>query len=422
MQSFSHFPQQVRRAVRIDLSAALLLAFYTALIGPFNGLILRRDFEASPLHLSVLASANAACLLLSLGLARLIDSRRPLNAVVWTAFAARALFLLVPLIRSPWPFVGVLVGATMLNTVTSPAQAALIQQVYPREVRGRALGVVRVGGAIAGVALALVAGHLLGEAGFRLAFPVAALFGMAAALTLRRLPVPSVPEAAKPVRHTLREAWTAVREDAGFRGLLIASSVFGTGIWMMTPATPLVQVDVLRVTTAQVGMFAAVAGAVAIVANLLWGRLVDRRSSLTTLRTIYAMGTLTPIIYYLACTGLRTPWMLVPAAISESLLATGLDLVWMLVVIDFAGPRRTALYAAIGATLAGVRGVIGPLLGALLIEWWGLPVLYAVAAAFMATGAALATLHVRWIRNECAAAADQCAVAALGALRRIRLA
>jgi len=33
-------------------------------------------------------------------------------------------------------------------------------------------------------------------------------------------------------------------------------------------------------------------------------------------------------------------------------------------VIDVAGPQRTAQYVAIGATLAGVRGVAGPLVGA----------------------------------------------------------
>jgi len=35
----------------------------------------------------------------------------------------------------------------------------------------------------------------------------------------------------------------------------------------------------------------------------------------------------------------------------------------MMAVIDVAGPQRTAQYVAIGATLAGVRGVAGPLVG-----------------------------------------------------------
>ncbi len=43
-------------------------------------------------------------------------------------------------------------------------------------------------------------------------------------------------------------------------------------------------------------------------------------------------------------------------SVIDSLLAVGLELVWMMAVMDVAGPQRTAQYVAIGATLAGVRG------------------------------------------------------------------
>jgi hypothetical protein len=59
--------------------------------------------------------------------------------------------------------------------------------------------------------------------------------------------------------------------------------------------------------------------------------------------------------------------VLVASSVTNALFAIGLDLVWMMVVLDVAGPARAAQYVAIGATLAGVRGVLGPLLGGLLI-------------------------------------------------------
>jgi len=115
MQIFSRFSPDVRRAVKIDIGAAMLVALFTVLTGPFTGVILRRDLGATPFHLSILASANATCLLLSLAVTRVVDSRRPLASVVWTSFMARGLFLLVPFISSPWPFVGVLVTATLME-------------------------------------------------------------------------------------------------------------------------------------------------------------------------------------------------------------------------------------------------------------------------------------------------------------------
>src|SRR5919108_3526179 len=90
---FLAFSPSVRRTVRIDVSVMLLFTLFAGLTTPFTGLILRRELGASPLQLSVLASASAACLLLSLGLARLIDSGRPLPWVVWPSFLARGLFL-----------------------------------------------------------------------------------------------------------------------------------------------------------------------------------------------------------------------------------------------------------------------------------------------------------------------------------------
>ena len=377
------FSPAVRRAMSVDVTAALLLAGFTSLTAPYTGLILRRELGATPLQLSLLHSANAACLLLSFALARVVDVRRPLPYVIWPGFLARALFLLVPFIDSPWPFVGVLVGATLLGTVATPAQTALVQQVYPRAERGRALGTVRVVGGLAGLGLAVIAGHLQGWLSYRWLFPCAAVLGMAANLSLRRLPVPDAPAGTPGERPALRDAWAVIGGDAGYRRLLLASFVFGTGVWIQAPATPLLLADVLQVTTANVGVFTAAAAVAGLAGNALWGRLVDARSSLAALRAVYAVGALTPLFYFCS----TSAWMLVAAAVAESLMATGLDLVWMLAVIDFAGPRRVAQYAAVAATLAGVRGVLGPLAGAVVIETLGVHAVYLVAATLMAAGA-----------------------------------
>jgi MFS family permease len=389
--AMSEFSPQVRRALRVDISATLFFTAFMGLTGPFTGLILRRELGATPFQLSILGSASAACLLLSLALARLIDARRPLAYVVWPGFAARGLFLLAPFIDTAWPFVGILVAGTLLGTVAGPAQTALVQQVYPRAERGRALGTVRTVGAVVGIGLAGVAGQIMGWISYRWVFVAAAVLGMAASLRQRRLPVPAAPADAVGDRPGLGEAFATVRDDRGFRRLLLGAFVFGSGVWLQQPATPLLLADVVKATTAQVGLFAAAAAAAALAGNVLWGRLADRRSSLQALRAVYVVGTATALLYGAT----RTPWMLMGASIAESLMTTGLDLVWMLAVIDAAGPGRTAQYAAIAGTLAGVRGVIAPLVGAAIIESLGLQAVYLVAAALMAGGALILTVQLR---------------------------
>ena len=310
-------------------------------------------------------------------------SRPPLPYFVWPSFVARGLFLLVPLASSAWSFVSLVVAANVFAAAAGPAQAAVVERLYPRATRGRALGLVRMAGAALGIGLALGAGQLFERVDYRVIFPVAAVLGMAASLRQRRLPVPAAAETGEGPVGGLRQSWTVVRHDDVFRRLLVASFLFGAGCWIQTPAHPLLLVDVLHVSATQVGVFAAAAAAATLVGGAWWGGLVDRRSSLDALWMMYLVGAATPAICALAW----DPWLLVASSVTDALVGIGLDVVWLMVVIDIAGPTRAAQYVAIGATLAGVRGVLGPLLGGLLIGAFGVRAVYVVALALM-TGAA----------------------------------
>ncbi|OLB51715.1 MAG: hypothetical protein AUH99_06790 [Candidatus Rokubacteria bacterium 13_2_20CM_2_70_11] len=338
----ARFSPEIRRALRVDVSAALLFTVFASLTTPFIGLILRRELGATPLQLSVMSAAGGACLLLSLAWARALGGRPPLPYLVWPSFVARGLFLFVPLASSAWSFVSLVVAANVFGAAAAPAQAAVVERL-----------------------------------------PAAAVLGMAASLRQRSLPVPAAAENGERAVGGLRQAWAAVRDDDVFRRLLVASFLFGAGCWIQTPAHPLLLVDVLHVSAAQVGVFAAAAAVATLVGSAWWGELVDRRSSLDALWMMYVVGAATPAICALAW----NPWMLVASSVTDALFGIGLDLVWMIVVIDLAGPRRAAQYVAIGATLAGVRGVLGPLLGGLVIWALGVRAVYLVALALMAGAA-----------------------------------
>ena len=387
----SRFSPEIRRALRIDISATLLFTVFAGLTGPFIGLILRAELGATPLQLAVMSSAGGACLLLSLLWARAFHGRPPLPYLVWPGFVARGVFLLVPFVSSAWSFVGLVIARDFFGAAAAPAQAAVVERVYPRAQRGRALGLVRMAGAVLGIGLALAAGQLFERVGYRWIFVAAALLGMAASLRQRRLAVPEpVPLGGEPPTG-LRGAWLAVRDDHAFQRLLVASFLFGSGCWIQTPAHPLLLVDVLHVSASQVGVFAAVAAMGTLAGSAYWGWLVDRRSSLEALRVMYLVGAATPLIYYIAW----SPWVLVASSVTDSLLAVGLELVWMMAVIDVAGPQRTAQYVAIGATLAGVRGVAGPLVGGLVIHSFSIHAVYLVAAILTFSGAWLVGRELR---------------------------
>jgi predicted MFS family arabinose efflux permease len=376
------FTREVRAAVAVDASATMLFAVFAALTVPFNGIILRKELGASATHLAIVASAGAAFNLFSLLWARALDGRAPLPYAVWPGFVARSLFLLVPLIHSPNGFVAVLVAGSLLVTIAEPANAAVLQRLYPRELRGRAIGTVRMAGGAVVIALGAGAGRLFGMVDYRILFPIAALFGMGASLRQHRLPLPADTAGTAGERVNFRDAWATLRDDAGFRNLLVAHFVFGSGIWLMIPATPILMVDVLDAGMAQVGTFAAIGGAAGLVGNFFWGRRVDRRPTLRVLRTVYVVGAVSPLVYFTAA----SPWLLAVTAVTEALMASGLDMVWTMFVMDAAGPSRTAQYVAISSTLAGVRGVLCPLVSAVVIETVGVRAVYLIAASVMAAG------------------------------------
>jgi MFS family permease len=320
-----------------------------------------------------------------------LANRPPLQCVVWTTVLARGLFLASPWIESAWAFIGLLVAGSLLAALTTPAQAMLIERAYPAAERGRALGLVRMVAATLGIGLVLVGGAAVGGTGYRWVFPLAALAGMAGSLVLSAMPVPHEAARGAEPRAGLRDAWVAVRDDADFRRLLGAAFVFGTGVWIQMPANPLVVADVVGATTTQVGALAACGSLATLAGSAYWGRRVDRTGSVRTLGVVYAVGAAAAVAYLVA----RRPWMLVPTSVLDALMHSGLDLVWVLAVIDVAGRRRTAQYMAVAGVLTGIRGILAPLLGAALIEGFGVHAVYVVSASAMAAAAWLVGRQLR---------------------------
>jgi MFS family permease len=384
--------------LRVDFVVTLLLTGFASLTGPFTGLMLRTELGATPLQLAVMASAGAAFMLSSLLWARLVEGRRPLPYVVCCGFIGRGLFLLVPFVQSAWQMVTILVLANFINTMAAPASAMLVERIYPREQRGRALGIMRSAAAVPAMFLLLGSGTLIGAISYRWAFVAAAVLGMAASLQQLRLPVPDV-EAAPPARAAgVGAAWAALRDDRAFRRLMIAACVFGLGIWIQMPAHPILMGDILKIPAAQAGMFAAVAAVAAFVGNGMWGRLTDRWGAPRVLAIVYFVGAITPIVDMLV----SNPRVLVISYVCDALMTTGLDLVLMLAIIDIAGREQTARYVAIATTLGGLRGIVAPLAGAAIIEYAGVRAVYAVAAAMMISGG----LVVLWQMRASAAPAQ----------------
>ncbi|MEX1018439.1 MAG: hypothetical protein WDZ49_02205, partial [Litorilinea sp.] len=84
---------------------------------------------------------------------------------------------------------------------------------------------------------------------------------------------------------------------------------------------------------------------------------------LWVMRVNLLIGALVPVSYIFATDG----WMLLPAFIAQGVISAGVDLGLINTCIQVAEPENVVEYAAIQATVVGVRGMIAPFVGAGLI-------------------------------------------------------
>src|SRR5258705_5825204 len=175
-------PSRVRRNFRIDTFSAICGGAYIAVFIPFMPIVVRR-LGGSTTDVAIVIAAPFVGPLLSPLSSYLLMGFPPVRVVAGTVTVARATFL-----------AGVLVAATPLmlamTTVVSfvigianiSAYTALMHGIYPDRERAQAMANVRIGGAIAGIAAAAVAGTFIDVIPASWVFGAAALIGLPGAI------------------------------------------------------------------------------------------------------------------------------------------------------------------------------------------------------------------------------------------------
>lgn len=353
-------PKSARATAQIDLFAAVLYGLFGGLTTPFIPVIGRR-MGASTLEVSLLVAAPALVLLLSLWWANVVRRSHPVRLVVWGAAIGRCLFLLTPWVQHPSAYVAMVLGYHAIASIGQLGYAQVMRAVYPADARGRIMGLVRVGMALAWIVGSLIGGRLMDAVSFRWVFAAAGLIGAASALVFSAIRAPEVED--EEDRITLRGTMSVLRGNRSFARLLIGFFIFGFGGWMMSAAVPILLVDVLQASTFQVGLLGAVTSSMWLVAYYGWGRAIDRRGPAQALSTIFLLGACTPVIFLLA----GNAWIVLLAGITDGSTSAGVDLGWLTAILVYAPEGQVRHYVAIFNTLVGIRGLAAPLLASVLV-------------------------------------------------------
>src|SRR3989442_4135237 len=94
-----------------------------------------------------------------------------------------------------------------------------------------------------------------------------------------------------------------------------------------------------------------------------WGKMIDERTATNTTKVVFAIGTLTPIIYLLS----PNAWVVQLAGITDGLTSAGIDLGWLAAGLHYAPPRQALDYVTLFKTFLGLRPPTPPFTSRALI-------------------------------------------------------
>lgn len=396
----SRQPAMARPGYRRELVSFATLPFGTALIeGAVISILAKLHFDVGDFGFATIIAAPMFANITSGFWARIMRGRRKAHTL---AVIQAALMLLIGSIAllpttgwGPAALVAIVVAARCLIAGMLNVRSVIWRANYRRDQRAQVTGRFTVMMTLLLAVVPLAAYSLLNEKPelFRVLYPIGAAVGLVSALAVAKLRVrreqslldferqqhqepfpdqdPADPGALQ------RESFLQIlRRDHLFRSYMTWQFVAGM-------ANMAGQVAVVRLIIGLVEaqypdsayslstLLTATLPLVAMTLSIpLWARFLDG-VHIARFRMRHGLFWMLSQSLYLAAGLTGQPLMFIVPRLVQGVTAGGGSLAWQLGHHDFADRRLAATYMGIHQTLTGVRGVLAPYLGVLLLAGWG---------------------------------------------------
>ena len=353
--------ERVRANFRIDAFSGVCAGVYLGVVIAFLPVVVRRMGGSTEAVALVVAGPFIGHLFSPL-FNYLLAKVPPVRVTAITATISRLIFLVgVLVVTTPLALALVSVTTWVIAVANMGSYAMLMQGIYPDSERASAMGKVRVGVSIASIASATLAGVFID------AFPATVVFAVAAAISLPgglafgriKHEMPAIPVVRHRPTRIARDVW----RDARYRRLLLSFTIFGFGNLMNYALYPILLVDHFNASNSFVGIMTALQSATAVAAYFVWGRFIDRGSSLRTTVIATSLGLLMPIGYLFA----PNVWFLLPVAAIAGITNAAGDITFFTNIVQLAPRDRIGDYAVAQSSLMGLRGTIAPFVASSLL-------------------------------------------------------
>ncbi|MEZ4386380.1 MAG: MFS transporter [Candidatus Krumholzibacteriia bacterium] len=341
------------------------------------------------------------------------------RALFWGGLCGRVVVAAALWITTPGLFVAMLAVVYLFGALVYPAQNSILQENIPADRRGWVFGrgaMVQQGTA---VVCSFVVGLLLDHdpMAYRIVYPVLGVLGFGYPLALATLPRPAAGAVAAPgprpagplappawrslasaVSQPFLDARDTFRRDRAYLWYQANFTVYGVAFIMLVPVVPLYFTSELHLAYRHIAQSRILIGSLGVgLLGPLAGKLMDRLHPTRLCAMSFGWVALYPLMLAagpaLNLTATQTAYA---AFVIYSVGMAGVNVTWNVGSMAFAPPGQGGHYQGIHVAMVGLRGVLAPILGYLLLTFLGFREVFLVAAClFLAAAVSSAVLARR---------------------------
>ena len=417
-------PLRLINASLLDRVGLHFFTLYSTLSGVMGGVftlaafVLTESFNAGPLTLGVFSQMSVVALLIGIISAEVVEGRDKRPIIFWLGMISRGAFLLFLFCNSAWSFMVIAAVFFLANALLMPGVLSMWQSNISTEARNKLWGLTVTVTTVVVMASAYIAGRLLDwhPDNFRWVFAGAGALAMLGIIVLTLSPLrgtyklrkdPTPLSLKRLFAEPVREFLALLARDKRFAGFEAAFMVYGLALMVTFPVIPLYMDRVVGMSYAQAGIAGGVLSQVCVIFLApLWGILMDKKGPLFLCQVVFGILVLFPLILLmgLAFSGSDPliAWSqgpLVAVYVAHVFLGigmSGINVAWSLGPVYFAGSNDSSGYSGAHVTLTGVRGLIGPLAGALVLNYLGFAPVFATSAVLFTA----ASIAMFWLRRR----------------------
>lgn len=301
------------------------------------------------------------------------------------------------------------------NSLLIPAQNSIYQKNIDFSRRAKIYGYTISLGMLISIAFTFMAGRILDnhEELFRVIMAVTGICGLISCVLLSLIKIQKTEIECEPSKLNLREMMLdpirrtlkLLKENKQFAAFERSYSIYGMGFIMMTPIIPIYLVDVLRLSYTTNFLAKGVISQIGLLLLSPYiGKIHDRMHPFKFISMAFATLFIYPVLIIISSRFVDVPAVSVVlvflAYLVFGIAMAAVNISWNMSSIYFAGKEDAAMYQSVHVTMTGIRGVIAPGLGLLLMKFVGITAVFVVAAGFLLSASIISYLDDKKLKKN----------------------